>query len=488
MQVLSLDLKLQVGAASTTVTVSTAPPALETEDATLGAAMENDVYQSLPLEMGGANGVSTDQRRATDYAVLMPGVTNNETKNNESDEPMVVNGNSSSSELYVEGIPLESASVSGDPRFIWPAFSVDSVDQFQLKTTAYSAEYQGLGVENFTIKSGTNQIHGSAYEVVRNTAFDSAGFIPAQYPTNYPNAALAGTYLQAAGAHERVWRFHRRPHLAEQDLPVRQLHGIPLLRSHQAAGSANTNSGGIVRRFFPANTGNTQNIYDPTTQQTTIAAGGSYTRTQFSGHSWTAAGGCGSGPIMANVIPQNELSPIAKYMQQWMPAPNIPGAVFGANNYIGSYTWGLNNYSTAERLDFDLSDRHKLSIITGLGRQGLVGSSGSQTTDVLPMPYKYTKTYAPISYVGIFQDTYVINQNLVNQFKYGAAKYHSPDNNPTYGIPAYEATASGISGLPTGQAGGGFPIVKFSGGTQVPAQWGPQDGYLRQHGRLHAAR
>jgi hypothetical protein len=63
MQVLALDLSLKVGAATATVTVSTAPPPLETEDATLGAAMENEVYQSLPLEMGGANGVSTDQRR-----------------------------------------------------------------------------------------------------------------------------------------------------------------------------------------------------------------------------------------------------------------------------------------------------------------------------------------------------------------------------------------------------------------------------------------
>ncbi len=62
--------------------------------------------------MGGANGISTDQRRTTDYAILMPGVTNNEIKNNESDEPMVVNGNAQSTVLYIEGIPLESASVS----------------------------------------------------------------------------------------------------------------------------------------------------------------------------------------------------------------------------------------------------------------------------------------------------------------------------------------------------------------------------------------
>ena len=70
MQVLGLNLTLKIGTANMTVTVTDAPPPLETENATLGAAMENDAYQSLPLEMGGANGVSTDQRRSTDMALL----------------------------------------------------------------------------------------------------------------------------------------------------------------------------------------------------------------------------------------------------------------------------------------------------------------------------------------------------------------------------------------------------------------------------------
>ncbi len=157
LQVLTLNLALNVGTTSQTVTVSTAPPALDTGNATLGAVIENDVYQSLPLEMGGANGISPDQRRPTDSALLMPGVSNNEIKNNETDEPMVINGNASSSEMYIEGLAFESASVAGDPRYIWSAISVEAVDQFQVKTTAYSAEYQGLGVENFTVKSALAQ-------------------------------------------------------------------------------------------------------------------------------------------------------------------------------------------------------------------------------------------------------------------------------------------------------------------------------------------
>jgi hypothetical protein len=476
MQVLGLNLTLKIGTANMTVTVTDAPPPLETENATLGAAMENDAYQSLPLEMGGANGVSTDQRRSTDMAILMPGVTNNETKNNESDEPMVVNGNASSTVMYIEGVPLESASVSGDPRYIWSAISVEAVDQFQLKTTAYSAEYQGLGVENFTIKSGTNKIHGSVYDVMRNTAFDAAGFIPAQYPTNYPNTALAGKYytppehmneygMTVGGPiwRNKIFLFGNYMGFRYSTLTKPQAQTIPTAAELCGDFSAN----GV-------------NIYDPTSQKFT---GGAYSRTQFSGAGYTSAG-CGTGPVMANVIPQGELSPVAKYLQQYWSGVQYLNSNL-TNNYLGSYSWGLNNWSTTERLDVNLTDKHRLSLIVAAGRQGLVGLAGSQTTNVGPMPYFYAKTYAPVTRVAIFQDTYVIKENLVNQFKYGAAQYHAPDGNPSLGTPAYAATAAGIgfTNSPSaiaGQTPNSFPIVKFTG-TDAPAQWGPNTGAYLQN-------
>jgi hypothetical protein len=469
MQVLALNLTVRMGSANQTVTVTSAPPLLDTSSATLGGTLENEIYQSLPLEMGGANGSSTDQRRATDSALLLPGVTNNETKNNESDEPMVINGNANATEMYIEGIPLDSASTSGDPRYIWSAFSVETVNQFQVKTTGYSAEYQGLGVENFTIKSGTNNFHGSAYEVFRNTALDAAGFIPAQYPSNYPVASLAGTYYKPPEHMNEygislggpIWRnklffFGNYMGFRFSALTKPQAQTIPT----PAEMCGDLSAAGI-------------NIYDPTTQAK--GSGTSYSRTQFSGPSYTSAG-CGTGPIKANVIPQNEISPIAQYLQKfWQGVPYLNNNL--TNNYLGAYSYGLNNWSTTGRIDADLSDKHKLSLILAAGRQGLVGPAGSQTTNVGPLPYLYAKTYAPVTRVLIFQDTYVINPSMVNQFKYGAAQYHSPDSNPTYGVADFAASAAGITGLPSGEASGSFPVEKFTG-TNAPAQWGPQTGYV----------
>ena len=473
LQVLSLNMVLAPGSANQTVTVKDVPAALETGEETLGAVIENQVYQSLPLEMGGANGISTDQRRATDSALLMPGVTNNETKNNESDEPMVINGNANSTEMYIEGLPFESASVAGDPRYIWSAISVEAVDQFQVKTTAYSAEYQGLGVENFTIKAGTNQIHGSAYEVMRNTALDSAGFNPPQYPSDYPNnPALENT-------------FYKPPeHMNEYGVTI----GGPIWRNKifvfanymgfrfSALTSPQTETIPTPAELCGDFSALPNAIYDPTTQ---VQSGGTYSRTQFSGPSYSPAG-CGTGPVIANVIPQSELSPTAKYLQQYWKGVDYLNSN-PVNNYQGSYTWGLNNWSTTDRLDVDLSDKHKMSLIIASGRQGLVGPAGSQTTQVGPVPYLYSKTYAPVTRLALFQDTYVIRQDMVNQFSYGIGQYHAPDGNITLLNSSWAATAAGIGNLPAaGQAPNSFPIVKFGSGTDAPAQWGPNTGQYVQ--------
>jgi hypothetical protein len=467
MQVLGLNLTLQVGATDLTVTVTDTPPALETENATLGSVMESHVYQSLPLEMGSPG--HQDQRRATDFAALMPGVSANETKNDETDEPMVVNGNANSSEMYIDGIPATSVSVAGDPRYIWSAFSVETVDQFQLKTSAYSAEYRGLGIENYTIKSAGNKVHGSVYGVARNTVFDAAGFIPAQYPANYPNTKLAGTWYKAPEHQTEygislggpIWknkvflfanymgfRFSTQTTPAFQSIPTERMRVgdfTELLKTTTTNGVTTT----------------TGQIYDPTTQ--TCVSSKNCSRSQFTG---TSAYDATTG---LNIIPSYEVSPIAKSMSAMLPAPTNSNL---SNNYVGSYAWGLNNWSQTERLDADLSQKQKISIIFGAGRQGLVGTSASQSTNVAPLPYKYAKVYAPITKDGIFEHTYIINNSLANQLKYTIMQYYSPAINPTLGHSEWAASGFGITGLPTGQAASSFPTVKW--GSSDEAQWGPQ--------------
>ena len=177
LEVSDLKLALTVGSESQSIDVSAAPPQLETSNATLGATMEKEMYSALPIEMGAYG--QPDQRRATDFAFLMPGVQGNNTNGNATTNTGIVNGSGSrgaASAVYIDGIPFVRAGGNGDPRFVWTAISVDAVDQFQVQTTGYSAIYEGQGIQNYTIKQGGNKYHGAVYEFFRNTALDTWGF------------------------------------------------------------------------------------------------------------------------------------------------------------------------------------------------------------------------------------------------------------------------------------------------------------------------
>jgi hypothetical protein len=84
---------LTVGHADVQVTVTAEPPQIETSNATLGATMEQETYAALPVEMGAYG--QADQRRATDFVYLMPGVQGNNTNGNATTNVGVVNGSGS---------------------------------------------------------------------------------------------------------------------------------------------------------------------------------------------------------------------------------------------------------------------------------------------------------------------------------------------------------------------------------------------------------
>jgi len=106
----TLNMKLSVGQASETVTITSAPPVVDTSDATLGAVMDNEMYSNLPLMMGA--GGNADQRRATDFEYLMPGVQGNYTNGNATSNSGIVNGSGPSggvSDIYIDGVDLPAA-------------------------------------------------------------------------------------------------------------------------------------------------------------------------------------------------------------------------------------------------------------------------------------------------------------------------------------------------------------------------------------------
>jgi hypothetical protein len=467
METQTFNPKLTIGATDTTVTVTTAPPQLDTATAQLGATLENDMYSALPIEMG-ANG-QPDQRRASDFAALLPGVQFNETNGNATTNTGVVNGSGSrgaASAVYIDGVPFTNGAGEGDPRFVWTAISVDAVDQFQVETSGYPALYEGQGVENFNIKQGGNKFHGAVYEFFRNTALDSWGFYKAANPVtnvlekpvehqNEYGIILSGPLVPFGTLKDKLFFFGNYD-------GFRYLHDAPALNSFPNAAEQAGNFQGI------------QKIYDPSTQTACSAFYGYQCRYEYGFTHGSAPTGTGSAQVpvpgeQADVIPASELAPIALKLQSSIPTLVNQNPT---NNYVSQNSSALSNWSTTERIDYNVSPKDSLSMTAALGRQASSVPVGQTTAgrNTGPLPYNYAQAYAPKTAVGIIEETHTFSNSLLNQFKYGFARYNSPGINAD-NTPAYAATAVyGYNGLPAGQAAGSFPIVTFAG-TDAPTNW-----------------
>jgi hypothetical protein len=166
------DFSLQLGSVSETVEVSTSAPILQSQDASVGQVVDSKSVNDLPL-----NG-----RNFTFLAQLAAGVNTPQadTRGNAATGAFAANGNRPAQNNYLlDGIDNNSDTVdflNGTNFVVLPP--VDAIEEFKVQTSGFSAEYgrSGAAVLNATIKSGTNELHGSAWEFFRNDKLDAADF------------------------------------------------------------------------------------------------------------------------------------------------------------------------------------------------------------------------------------------------------------------------------------------------------------------------
>ena len=422
-----LDPKLQLGTANQTITVEDAPPQLHTEDATLGASMENQLYSSLPLAM---NGVPRDP---TQFIALVPGVNNASTQAAGPTTAAFNGGQTYHNEVYLEGIPLTSAGTQGDTRYLAFAVSVDAVDQFQVETNGAKAQYQGQGVQNYVLKSGTNAFHGAAFEYFRNTALDARGFFPKARAIDHQNeyGGLIGGPIRK----NKIFFFaNYGGYKYNSGLLNPTLQSIPTMAQRTGDFSE-----------LPA----AQIIYDPRSQ---TCAGGICSRTPFSG----------------NRIPTNALSPISQSFQSYLPAPTNSNI---QSNYLPDLPILLNTWTTTDKVDINLADRHRMFGFFAAGNYAtnFTGSlSQNASSGVLPEPYTQGRIVQEAVKLGQLHDTFTISPSLVNQFSVSFNRIAIPLQNPT--VEGAYPQKAGLKGLPPSVVQLTFPDINFAG-TNSPGGW-----------------
>ena len=165
-----VDFTLEVGAATESVTVQAEAPLLKTESGELSHTVEYDRLDSLPLlTLNGAGGTGVGNiRNPLAAASLLPGAAF------QTDNTLRINGMpSSTAAIRVEG----QDATNGTWRQITQVTQsgVDAIQELAVQTSNFAAEYGqvGGGYFNYTMKSGTNQLHGSAYDYFDNEALNA---------------------------------------------------------------------------------------------------------------------------------------------------------------------------------------------------------------------------------------------------------------------------------------------------------------------------
>jgi hypothetical protein len=411
---------MRIGTAAEQVTVTDTPPLLNTTDARMGQTMRREVYTALPLAMGAGGSANNIARDPTNFVTLLPGVTGfgGQTAGN------VFGSQTGSQEVYLEGLAMTNAVLQGETRPIAIGVSIEAIDQFQLETSGTAVMYDGQGATNFVLKSGTNQFHGAVYEYFRNTLLDARGFFAAVRATEHQNEF--GFTLGGPVRKNRIFFFGSYEGFRKRVLTPANFYSLPTPRERI----------GDFGEFPVA-------IYDP---QATSCSDGPCTRQPFAG----------------NMIPSSRTSPVSKFLASFLPPLTNPSI---QTNYLSSVPAGFNNYSTSDKVDANLSDRHRFYALFSRGEKKM---TGPYSLTVLPIPYNDSRLIYEIMTTAQARHTWVASPSLLNQISLGFSRFWVPIRNTT--IDGEYPIKAGLKGLPHGEADSAFPPISFSG-PNSPSAW-----------------
>jgi outer membrane receptor protein involved in Fe transport len=261
----TLDIIVAPGPASTSLTVTTASPLIDTSETQLSTDIQNRLVQELPL-----NG-----RDFGKLVALVPGVTvegSGVAGSEKGTGQFNINGNRDRSNNYTldgtddndpfhNNSALNQVGISGAPATLLP---LDAIQEFNLQNQ-FQAEYgrNSGSVVNIITKSGANQLHGSLYEYHRNSFFDARNFFnPVGKPhTQFINNNFGGSF-GAPVIHDKTFFFGTYEGQREREGSDFLLFVPTAAERVQAMAQAKLdnpaiNTGptdAILARFFPAST------------------------------------------------------------------------------------------------------------------------------------------------------------------------------------------------------------------------------------------
>jgi len=405
-----IDVQMKVGETKTTVEVSATAAQLQTSDAKTSATVTNKMVDELPLVVGGT------LRNPFDLAVLTP-----EAKNLGGDNGFSLGGGQAAAYgTTLDGISTNTTRALSQTWVSSNAPSLEAITEFTVDTNGFKAEYGHAsgGVMTFSSKSGTNQPHGSAYEFLRNNAFDanrffsnSAGIPRAIYKqSDFGGSFGAPVWIpKVYNGKNKTFFFFAYEGFRNRVGATSSATSIPTPEMFTGDFSKWVDSS---NKQIP--------IYDPTTQ--VIASNGSVTRT----------------PFPNNVIPQALFDPLsAKALGVFQSGgalkPNngaAPGTYqYVQNNYLitnGTQVNPINKFSI--KLDHSFGTHDRISAYYGYDREKATpGPDGPAT---LPGYYTNYNDLTQYSDVYRFSWDHTFGPTKFNHFYAGGNNWRQNHDSP----------------------------------------------------------
>ena len=165
----ALNIQMQIGAISDNVTVTADAQQLETATSDIGVTLQSSLTANLPLAVNGT------VRNPVEFIKLVPGFVgsvSNDPGNNATDDYKVNGGQEGGTDILVDGVSISLVSPNTQMN---KGVSTDGVQEFKVLQSNFSPEYgeSGDGIVSLTMKSGTNNWHGSVYDHLFNRTLDA---------------------------------------------------------------------------------------------------------------------------------------------------------------------------------------------------------------------------------------------------------------------------------------------------------------------------
>src|SRR5262245_25505218 len=378
-QTAGVHITLQPGEVRELVEVNAVTPLLEADTSSLGQVIENKKILDLPLN--GRNPFALGLLAGNTTPMFGMG----------SNQPFIAGGGRfSSNDILLDGADnnttVNGTAIGRNGIAITP--SVDAVQEFKVKTSAFTAEFGHAAgaIVSATIKSGSNAYHGSLYEFVRNDRLDANNFITnlaglpkAKFRQNQFGGSIGGRVIR-----DKTFFFTDYEFMRQRTAAGDSISSVP---------TAAIRTGDLASLRVP--------IYDPA--QRTVGPAGTVI----------------SVPLPNAVIPASRLSSAATAILALVPLPNFGAAGALSRNYFVQIPRGTNNKQYDIRIDQHLLTNNNL-----FGRFSVADSTrpnpgqfpsfiGSGSKDI-----DYRKQ-------AVLADTHVIRPTVVNEFRFAFTRNNS---------------------------------------------------------------